>query len=964
MKESDAIRRLKENLLNIPSNANESVRQQKVASWFEAYGIELETQRQTGAGPADIHFKHRYCIIEMKTSDELKLGPKSSKSGSESPFQQISRYINAERKLIRLDNSNVKWRGIVTDGVRWWAWEWPLPGEGDRPTLLPGWNGTILNENNLYEMKNIIDRPVGKPWVPSSLKGMFGDSLLNLKKLYAESKNDRATRTQKQLWLEQLKAGGNKPDESEDDLFIAHTLLILISRLVSKNSMSHENLAFGSQEDVLDGFVGWVTKSNGELDAIDAVVKKYDWGPYGGDVLRRLYKDFVSKSQRRRYGEYYTPDWLVEKICDDMITEKYIERQLNVFEDGSKSVNGILDPACGSGTFLFHAAKKILRSTQLNKSTLSAQEKTDFICELINGIDIHPIAVEMAIANMKRILPLADPSRIRIHQGDSLLLNRPSQNIHANDKNNIILYSPQNRALVIPKDFLRGNGSRIKKFVIAARDRKKMPDILYTGLDEKGKATLKEAFKTITEIIVAEGNRVWSWYIKNQTAPIFMSEKPSMAMILSNPPWVRNSEMPDKERKRKIQTLAKELGLWVGAKRATSFDIASLFVVWTMINYLHKTGTAAWVLPQGAMITSGQWEKMRNKIKEDKKIHQWDVGSLPFKQHAPASLLFTKNGINKKMILKKDEPYPAENDLWDSVKDKIKMGKPDAKITPSRSRYMDSKKIRNGATIFPKPLVCIDSKTIVKVGNKIKFTTLKGRHNIWKGHTESGIVPNIFIKDCVFSGDIIPYCAPTITKCIIPIHRNQWMDERLHDTFWKTISDRYAGAPKYGKTTPPTIEKRLNHMSALFAQLGREKNTLVYTKSGARMFAAPVAPKIIIDNSLYLVQCKSMNEMLFLTGILNADCLQHSFNLTKEAPRHYDMYIWKKMPIPLYAPGNSLHQKLVGLTKDAMNISKKSFIAGSTTQKARDVALAACEKSGISSKIDAVVSKILPDYSE
>ena len=54
----------------------------------------------------------------------------------------------------------------------------------------------------------------------------------------------------------------------------------------------------------------------------------------------------VDLEQRHELGECYTPDWLAWRICQQTI-DKPLEKR-------------VLDAACGSGTFLFHAVRRLL----------------------------------------------------------------------------------------------------------------------------------------------------------------------------------------------------------------------------------------------------------------------------------------------------------------------------------------------------------------------------------------------------------------------------------------------------------------------------------------------------------------------------------------------------------------------------------------------------------------------------
>lgn len=64
------------------------------------------------------------------------------------------------------------------------------------------------------------------------------------------------------------------------------------------------------------------------------------------DLLKQLYQNLMPKKLRHDLGEYYTPDWLAERLLN----------QLGVEGDPRKR---LLDPACGSGTFLVLTIKRV-----------------------------------------------------------------------------------------------------------------------------------------------------------------------------------------------------------------------------------------------------------------------------------------------------------------------------------------------------------------------------------------------------------------------------------------------------------------------------------------------------------------------------------------------------------------------------------------------------------------------------
>ncbi len=73
---------------------------------------------------------------------------------------------------------------------------------------------------------------------------------------------------------------------------------------------------------------------------------RFAWHEVEHDVMKVLYGSVIAASTRHQLGEYYTPDWSAEIIVDEVVTSPLEQR--------------VLDPACGSGTFLFYAVGRYL----------------------------------------------------------------------------------------------------------------------------------------------------------------------------------------------------------------------------------------------------------------------------------------------------------------------------------------------------------------------------------------------------------------------------------------------------------------------------------------------------------------------------------------------------------------------------------------------------------------------------
>ena len=149
----------------------------------------------------------------------------------------------------------------------------------------------------------------------------------------------------------------------------------------------------------------------------------------GRDLLGALYQDLFPRTVRHALGEYYTPGWLADHVLDA------------VGYDGDPR-DRLLDPACGSGTFLLRAIRRIVGKhyrrpsdrplfdlIQSRQDAPSRREVNhDLAKKILSGVvgmDLNPLAVLSARANY--LLALADlltdvrDVRIPIFQQDSIL---------------------------------------------------------------------------------------------------------------------------------------------------------------------------------------------------------------------------------------------------------------------------------------------------------------------------------------------------------------------------------------------------------------------------------------------------------------------------------------------------------------------------------------------------------------
>ena len=125
-------------------------------------------------------------------------------------------------------------------------------------------------------------------------------------------------------------------------------------------------------------------------------VLRFDFTDVQGDLLGDLYQRYFDPETRKALGEFYTPQPVVDYIMD------------GVEYDRGVSNERLIDPACGSGTFLVDAVERYIQDVERYNDDPDWEEHLRNLCTRprIVGLDIHPFAVLMAqIRFVVAILP-------------------------------------------------------------------------------------------------------------------------------------------------------------------------------------------------------------------------------------------------------------------------------------------------------------------------------------------------------------------------------------------------------------------------------------------------------------------------------------------------------------------------------------------------------------------------------
>ena len=531
--------------------------------------------------------------------------------------------------------------GVLTDGKRWLLRRIGDGAEGfSSPTL---WELEPANAGiRLYDWLHLWVFVEGEPDVTPTREHLiaeFGDASLNtnqdlatLRVLY-EQEGDRDTiQVKRRLWEDLLRAALGEIANSKEELdvlFIRHTYLSAVIGMVVQAAfgIGIRDLSDQEPEDLLLGrrlrnatglsgilesdFFAWPTEVAGGAEFIRQManrVARFDWKNPPADVAPTLYEIVIPADERRQLGEYYTPQWLADAMTAELVNDPLNQR--------------VLDPACGSGTFVVSAVKHFMNAAA--ESTLEPTEVLGRLRDAVTGIDVHPAAVHLAraswaLAARDAIHAASDYNTeisAPIYLGDSLQLRYRTGDLFA-------------RHDVTIETRIEGLGNPTLTFPMSLVERAATFDVLMSDIadaiergndptlalndnhitDESERDMVQAAIATMQMLHEKDQNHIWAYYTRNMVRPVALSRN-KVHVIISNPPWINYNQTANILRG-ELETQSKQTyGIWQGGHYATHQDVAGLFFARCVDLYLRDAGLIGMVLPHSAL-QSGQYAKWR-----------------------------------------------------------------------------------------------------------------------------------------------------------------------------------------------------------------------------------------------------------------------------------------------------------------------------------------------------------------
>lgn len=663
------------------------------------------------------------------------------------------------------------------------------------------------------------------------------------------------------------------------------------------------------------------------------------------DYMKKIYESIVPREFRHALGEYYTPDWLAEYT---------IESVVNLYK---KNVyNKMIDPTCGSGTFILKAILYLKK----NKKNITQED----IMELIKGFDINPLAVLTAKTNYlistndcsNKLLPIEIP----IYQYDTI--NVPKV------ENETILIDMDDKLYRVPLSLLD-----IKKMDIVTRILKlnlkkgcRDSNIIYRNIIDThlfDEIEIQQIVKFYDQLIAYKDIKISLIWFNVAVNYLKGFKEREFDLIIGNPPWVNWEYMPIDYRM-KSQSLWIEQGIFTATGKDLSFakeDISTLITYLCMDRLLKNKGILSFVMRQGIFKSEKNgvgFRKFRIRDSVDIKVLKVDdlVAIRPFEgAQNQTAIMYLQKGIKNR--------YPVPYYEWKKLKSRIK--------------YDDDLKTVLGiidiTELQAMPTITDDPTSLWVTANSNVFKNIKGvlgknnyqaRTGVFTGGAnavywldiinitnEGVLVTNITERakrkvekveydiECKYvypflrgkdiklwdaKPEIYLLCPHTAITRMKPVCESQLKLETPHtlDYFYKfkdTLNERkgFAGWEK-------EIQKETFYSILRIGDYTFSKYKVVWKYIAKEFITAVISTvndpflgekEILPNEKVMYVSFENKKEAYFLCGILSSqlisDCIKSYMN-----PTSISTHVLDKLNIPTYDETNPLHSEISMLCEE------------------------------------------------
>ena len=691
-----------------------------------------------------------------------------------------------------------RYLGIATDGATFIAYELREGAlveltrhevRAATPDALLHWLEPALSDRDELQPEPLVfQRELGR----DSLT--FGRARLALAALWDGLRGHPEVALKRELWDGLLREAYGSP-VGDDVLFLQHTYLTIVAKTLAARVL---DLPVDDADDVLSGqalrdagihgavegdFFDWVLL---EPDGRDLVLRlarqvaRFRLRDIEADVLKALYESLIDPAQRRDLGEYYTPDWLAARLV-----------AATLFEPLTAVV---LDPACGSGTFLFHALRRLLAAARA--AGWSDARTVREAALRVRGLDVHPVAV--IIARVTWLLALGEAIRERdgdlhvpVYLGDAMQWNLSQ----IGGLREVMLPVPGEGPLHVPA----GIAEDQSRFEPALRElsqgleddaepeRVEQALARIAGVLPADAAMLAQTFARIRSLKRAGRNGIWPFILRNLIRPVWLSRPDQRAdLLIGNPPWVAYRHLSP-EMKVRMRDACQAMNLWVGGVLATQQDLSALFWARGAERYLKPGGTIAFVLPYAAL-NRPAFDGLRRGVYGSAEVRitaAWNlsllreifptsscvlIGTRAAATALPINVVaFTGTICRDANELEADRALMLRQATWPPI---VTLGG----TSPYRQRF------KQGATIVPRRFFVVERDNVGRLGVSRTAPRVRGRQGSldkkpWNEiPPPSGPVENKFLTLLLFGETVAPFRLLNTALSVIPVIVDRLMD--------------------------------------------------------------------------------------------------------------------------------------------------------------------------------------------
>ena len=667
-------------------------------------------------------------------------------------------------------------------------------------------------------------------------------------------------------------------------------------------------------------FFHWVTsgRSFNNLKKVFRLIAQeishFDFENVDEDVLKGVYQELIDIDTRHSLGEYYTPDWLCERIVKE-------------FE--FKRTDKILDPACGSGSFLRAAIHRI---RELNQD-VTVEE----LNEQVYGIDIHPLSVQIAkttllLALGKEIINAKKPVYLNIILANTLLAPEGVQNLFGNEFQLSIdkeKYHLTTQVLEDVKLFDESLGI-CDDLAEQTMGKKKETEEVFENIFRKhfeksgsksgaNKQVIESFYKIYTGLkTVKEKGRdsIWKFIVQNLYKPYFLSGK--FDFVIGNPPWLTYSSIRNEDYQDILNALAEKYDVKPDAvKNFTNLEIAAIFLSYCSSYFLKDNANLAFVLPRSFFSADHHNNSRTGKSKGFKIVSVWDLQNVKPLFRVPSCIFFVQKAEKQKHISGKgflgktfQGNLSAHNCNLTEAKELIEveenwyLRKQGGSTAFSNKKTGTGKEVnpyknlfKRGAEITPRNFYFIELTQEVPpdwderiINIQTSSSSKKEAKKPWNLVDIHGMIESKFLYRTALSKSILPFALLNPDLIVLPLLVNKAdgikdiklfsakelrEDGFLNASKWFQTVERFWEVYKTAANKDMTAIDYLNYHNKLLSQNVNAEYIVIYNSSAKDANATVINRNVLdleffVDTKAYVYFTLNPNEAYYLTAILNS----------------------------------------------------------------------------------------------